>query len=806
MIIRELMINDFTSKAIIAVPEALIQQWTDELTQRFFLEALLDEGIIICSHENFESELIDMDTPPRIVVIDEAHQIASGGWSSNVEIKKSYSCIANACAQSEVCLLLSGTPMNGNETDFLSMLHLLSPESYPLTPEGIDNFRVKILERESLGGIYQALTPSNDNTTLSDLLDQIKLVIPTDDLLNDLIGTVTPLVDWLNGEEDGDERAQAVNDIRSYLGENYRLHQRMLRNRREDPYIASLFPGLIGLEVLPWSIDETSLSIEQSLDAFRSEFLLTGKHTTIITRDNLRTWISLALSNPVLVAEHAIKALDDSDGDIETFEIKMLEELIENAKQEQEEKDYIFLSYTEQWLNNNPTGKIIVFGGSAETANYVAPILSSKFGEEVELHIPGEALEFNDSNNVRILICDEHGEDGLNLHGGKKLVVHYDLPLSISRIEQRLGRVNRYSADISASPVQSIAFCPQSNSFSRHWINLLNEDINIFKKSVASLQYVLEPHIESAWNDVSTLGYEGLIAIGKEFRGEGGLIQRESLKIQAQEQLNNLESEIHAAQEYSSRILESDERAESHANKMDAWLTKGLLFRRKKGEEETTFRYEYKTGTLMDCKTFITKCLLGIDFDLSTHRSPVTHLMSFDRDVCSHGNNIHPFRYGQPFLDTIYNALSSDSRGISSAQVRFLNSSGIKEPVAFFNIEWFVSHRSDNQIVSDESYPPHIIRQWLTSTGDVVRSENTINLLDKPYSKTDELGYKDVNLRTERWEGVEEYFPERDWADLVNSIYKKGYEHTIETLDSNLKESLSIDCLSFSVVIVASAE
>ena len=244
MIIRELMINDFSSKAIIAVPEALIEQWTDELTQRFFLEALLDEGIIICSHDDFESELINLDSPPRIVVIDEAHQIAGRGWSNDVTVKNSYARIADACARSEVCLLLSGTPLNGNETNFLSMLHLLNPESYPLTETGIDSFKVKIAERESLGGIYQALTPSNDNSTLSDLFDQIKSVIPSDTLLNDLIGIASPLVDWLNGVEDGDQRANAVNNIRLYLGEHYRLHQRMLRNRREDPYIASLFPGL----------------------------------------------------------------------------------------------------------------------------------------------------------------------------------------------------------------------------------------------------------------------------------------------------------------------------------------------------------------------------------------------------------------------------------------------------------------------------------------------------------------------------------------------------------------------------------
>ncbi|MDA7686499.1 protein DpdE [Pseudomonadales bacterium] len=807
MIIRELMADDFSRKAIIAVPEALIEQWRSELTERFFLEPLLDEDIlIICSHEELAGQLLTLTQSPKMMVIDEAHLIADRGWSDDLEVKEAYRLIAKVCEKSEVCLLLSGTPLNGNETNFLSMLHLLSPESYPLSTQGIENFKLKIAERESLGGIYQALTPSNDNTTLSELLDQIKVVVPSDTKLNQLIETATPLVDWLDGEEEGDDRHQAISDIRRYLGEHYRIHQRMLRNRRADPYIASLFPGLQGLETLTWSVDEKSLSVEQSLEAFRGEFLSTGTPTALITADNFRVWVEMALSNPLLLAERAANTLANLGGTENTFEVDALEELIVDARQEQEEKDFICLSYIQQWLDNNATGKIIVFAGNFKTASHIYSLLQQKFDEIVELHVPGRPAKFNEDNATRLLVCDERGEDGLNLHGGKKLVVHYDLPTSISRIEQRLGRVNRYSADIKASPVQSIAFNPQGDNFSSHWIQLLNNGVNIFNHSVASLQYVLEPHIEKAWNDISKVGVDSLVALDQEFTGENGLIVRESLKVLAQEQLNNLEIEINQAKDYSAEIIESDSQAELQANNMQGWLTEGLRFRRKQGEEHSTFRYEYQVGTLMDIKTFVSSCLLGIDYQHSTAKAPVTHLMSFDRDICAHGNNIHPFRYGQPFLDVIYHALNTDSRGISSAQVRFINSSAIKEPVAFFNLEWLLSHEGDNQVSSDELYPPKIIRQWLSSSGNLVESEGTINLLEKPYSKNGGAGYKDVNLRTERWASIEEYFPEGDWAGLVENIYRKSVQNVELSIDEDMKGLIQMDCLSYSVVIIARME
>jgi ATP-dependent helicase HepA len=52
----------------------------------------------------------------------------------------------------------------------------------------------------------------------------------------------------------------------------------------------------------------------------------------------------------------------------------------------------------------------------------------------------------------RVLVCDAMAEEGLNLQGGEKIVIHFDLPLSPNRIEQRLGRADRYG---SGDPIPS---------------------------------------------------------------------------------------------------------------------------------------------------------------------------------------------------------------------------------------------------------------------------------------------------------------------------------------------------------------
>ncbi|MCP2830389.1 helicase-related protein, partial [Salmonella enterica] len=46
----------------------------------------------------------------------------------------------------------------------------------------------------------------------------------------------------------------------------------------------------------------------------------------------------------------------------------------------------------------------------------------------------------------RVLVCDARAEEGLNLHGGRKVVLHFDLPATPNRIEQRLGRLDRFGS------------------------------------------------------------------------------------------------------------------------------------------------------------------------------------------------------------------------------------------------------------------------------------------------------------------------------------------------------------------------
>lgn len=805
MILRELLISDPGLQVVILAPLSLIPQWKTELGTRFFLDTELETSIHIQSHEDLVDSA-DLGHQVDVVIIDEAHELAAKYWTNVASDKDVYERTAEICGRSKVCLLLSGTPLRGNEVNFLSMLHFLNPDAYPITVQGISGFKAEVLQREAIGGIYQALMPSNDNATLTELLDQISEIIKRDAQLNELIQLARPLVDWL-GPESGEERAAIIKSVRTHLGENYRIHQRMLRNRRDDDGIESLFPGLAGIEVLRWSIE--AISVEQCLEDFRQEYLEYQEATSVITKSNFIDWVGAAFSNPRLVGARARSELKRMGNRIEEYEKEVLATLVLLAEQEQEEKDFLFLTYVDEWGTRNLDGKVVVFAGNDATATHVENLLRKQYAPIdgkvlVERHDPQIDISFGAARGLEFFICDERGESGLNLHGGKKLVVHYDLPMEISRLEQRMGRLNRYSPNLVASPVECISLVPEGLSFSNCWLTILDEDVDLFNRSAASLQYALEPYVAGVWQALVDKGLSAFEEMSVLFSGKDGLVDQERIKVRAQENLNNLDEEIAEAKRYALNIKKADLAAESQFKEMQDWIVKGLKFQREYDEDRFSFRYKYiENSTLMPVDTFKKECRLAMDLSVEDETEPVTHYMHYDRTKCANRGNIQPFRYGQPFVETIFNTLRADTRGISYAFIRELGSKNRKAPLACFGSQWLITGEGQNSIKSDSKFPPDIETVWVASEDGFSLSADQILFLNKPYyAKDKNFGYKDTNIKPATWPVLEEYFPESQWPTLVQDMYEISLQKLAESSGTLSENKATIQNLSFGVIFI----
>ena len=67
-----------------------------------------------------------------------------------------------------------------------------------------------------------------------------------------------------------------------------------------------------------------------------------------------------------------------------------------------------------------------------------------------------EVSRFRRNPTCRVLVCDESGGEGRNFQFVDELI-HFDLPWSVSAVEQRIGRLDRIGRD---QPVRSVVICP----------------------------------------------------------------------------------------------------------------------------------------------------------------------------------------------------------------------------------------------------------------------------------------------------------------------------------------------------------
>jgi ATP-dependent helicase HepA len=481
LIIREhLLEKKRDANVVVAVPKTLLDQWRQELKIRFHLGELFDIDnddpelpLKIYAHDDL-NEAIKVHGDPTLFVIDEAHQISQYAWSIEANKRNLFKQYSSACQASESVLLLSGTPLNGNEKNFLAMLHCLNHEAYSISEDGIRRFMEKVEEREQLGGLYSALTINNQNIAIEGILDQLALLFPDDIALIEHLNSVRPFVDFL-ARETGQDRDFAIRDLRKYIGDNYRLHQRMLRNRRENSGLAVLFPGLAGLIINKWQIDPYSVTVDELIEDYRNLALDNPNDFQGMSSDIYLKWIDDFLISPLCVSKRALHLLNAFNGSLQSVENEILRQLVEVSDREQIEKDDALITALSEWLRAHPDGKAVIFCGDQSVSLHVYEVLEVGLTRtRIEHYTNEHRPEFcQQGSDVRVFVCDYRGEDGLNLHGGRRLAVHYALTRSCSRIEQRLGRLNRYSANLKAvRPVESLIIIPDRDGLVNRWMSI----------------------------------------------------------------------------------------------------------------------------------------------------------------------------------------------------------------------------------------------------------------------------------------------------------------------------------------------
>ena len=148
--------------------------------------------------------------------------------------------------------------------------------------------------------------------------------------------------------------------------------------------------------------------------------------------------------------------------------------------------------------------RIVAISGYAEEARRFADLAQDRLGEActVLTHLADTAAtagewilgSFLRADGGSLLVGDSSLEEGRNLQGSDGLL-NLDLPLSPNRLEQRIGRVDRY-AGVSTFPgaravPEILVLRPSESMWSSAQIRLLGEGIGVFTESVSTVQRLL---------------------------------------------------------------------------------------------------------------------------------------------------------------------------------------------------------------------------------------------------------------------------------------------------------------------------
>ena len=718
-----------------------------------------------------------------------------------------------------------------NERGFLEMLHLLDPYVYQLDQE--ESFRQRIKHRQKLAEIVAGLVPEN-LFQLDLFLDELIVAFEKDELLRIHVEKLRLIVNEIPEKSDA-AYIHALYELRAHLSETYRLDRRILRNRRSG--VPGLTPTRIGATFVDYQSSSMRLlvvAIEQwrshvSADVYGREHKTEG----LLVAEYFARMLAATLSSPGSVVNIVCERIDvlegtnDTSSDIELTELGSLREiqfLAENLKSE-----YSRYEALADFLEAEASGttKYVVFCSEPEIADRLSVFLEQRYLGPIDRHVNGtedqsDVIHWNrflDDQTHRILICDANAEEGLNLQGGDKVIVHFDIPLAPNRIEQRMGRVDRYG---SGNAIKSVVLRCVDNPFEVAWSTCLDQGLGLFHRSIASLQYLVEDVLRSLSRDLLLDGLSALHSLAGRLGGSDGLVEAELRRIDEQVALDAL---VALPDEAIEDLIEVDSDWRGLGEKVDRWLVDTLIMNKVEGPDvapippgDSVFRLrmqhnERGPNTLIPLSKFLTNFLDAVDVHAprSSSKNVLTYPYTYRRETAltlrARTQNVRLLRLGEVFLEGLNTITALDDRGRSVAMWRHMPGYETDEAAEIFikfnfvvdtDVDAAVNIYAETGIAIDKTartalsrrgdmvFPPFFQSLWLNGSLEVVDDSELHEILSRPYNRDEpEKGYLDKNLNTKRWRQIIElglpvmdYW--REWVSRAKQAAEVSLYHQVD--------------------------
>ena len=469
--IKELLLRGDLARCMIVAPGSLVDQWQEELLDKFSLRfelltrSMIDESLDGGVFDRHPLLIARMDQLSRdedlqarfeqsdwdLIVVDEAHRMSAHYYGAELKTTKRYDLGRILGKVARHLLLMTATPHAGKEEDFQLFMALLDADRF----EGRYRDAVHSIDTE---GLMRRMIKEDLYTFDGKPLFPERFAYTVPYQLSEgeqqLYEAVTQ---YVREQMNRAERLKAAGEGRrgNTVGFALTILQRRLASSPEA-ILRSLERRRKRLE----QTRQDSLAEQGAGDAGVKRRLaeLLGR-TVDLDEDSADDLTGEELENSEEdVVDAASAATTIAELDAEIAILADLEELARRVRHAGTDKKWTELRtlLLDQEAMYEPDGtrrKIIIFTEHRDTLNYLEEKIRSEiFGkDEPVVSIHGgvrreqrRAIQelFRQDKDTEVLVATDAAGEGLNLQRAH-LMVNYDLPWNPNRIEQRFGRIHR---------------------------------------------------------------------------------------------------------------------------------------------------------------------------------------------------------------------------------------------------------------------------------------------------------------------------------------------------------------------------
>jgi len=466
LLIRELMLRGDVARCLVVAPGSLVEQWQDELWDKFGLDfELMSRGAVEASRTGnpfLEKNLLvarvdqlaraeDLTAKVQVsdwdlVIVDEAHKMSAHQYGNELTKTKRFLLGEVLRERARHLLLLTATPHNGKNEDFLAFMTLIDPERFA--------GRLRDGEVPDVSDVMRRLVKENlttfDGRRLFPQRHAHSLNFELSEPEDALYQAVTSYVrEGMNRaarmQEEGDKRRGiivgfALAGLQRRLASSpaaiyHSLRRRTERLQKQADELRHLAAAgePVPVTELPKGVRIADLE-DFDFDDYADDEL-----------ENLEDF----------VIDAASAAATAEELDIEVAELKVLVKLADDVRNSAVDTKWIELRNllrSDQFHGEDSSGKLIVFTEHKDTLTYLTDRITAELGRpEAVVTIHGGVKRhdrrtmqdrFRVDPTVQILVATDAAGEGINLQVAN-MMVNYDLPWNPNRIEQRFGRIHR---------------------------------------------------------------------------------------------------------------------------------------------------------------------------------------------------------------------------------------------------------------------------------------------------------------------------------------------------------------------------